>query len=607
MNVSSQPSTLNPRQRVYRQASPFKDGDIVAFYGDSITHGGLYYTYMWEYYLTRYPAAKITFYNAGIAGDNATDAQPRFERDVASRNPTAVSVMFGMNDVGLNLYSGDQTDRVIESRKEAIERYRKNLVAIDALVAKTGAKNIYRLTPTPYDDTAVIETAATRFLGVNAALGKMVEVVREHTAANGGTLIDFHTVMNAYNREKQEVDPKFTIVGPDRVHPQEPGHLLMAYTFLKAQNADGLVSDIGLDFKRKEVEKSIKADVSDVQWTQNSIEFTVHEESIPMPLDEKALPLLADIPVVRDLNQQILQMRSLRRGQWGLEIDGCRVGEWNQMEWERGINLAMNAKTPMFVQARKVHDAVFARRAEELRFVSWKAVKWWLDGQRVDSDNWIEVEKFWNAVPNRQGYFEGYYPDFHANWDNRAEQEAKIEAATEVCRAAAKTISHRYRIFFVSENAPETILSEQEKKVPEPIEFHFESTVVVQGTQRTSAKAVEDFNEIVCKVTGRKFEVMQEGQNIKSAKKRIYIGRGPEFDEFIVGWWVDQTYGEGESVVLMKNGDLCLFGKDERGSLNAVYDFCEDNLGYDRETRTTDKKADIVYWNGTPTRRQKKD
>ena len=946
-------------------AAPFKDGDTVVFYGDSITHGGLYHAYVWEYYLTRYPSAKITFYNAGIAGDNAGMAQPRFARDVAAHKPTAVSVMFGMNDVGRNLYASVQTDRVVASRREAIDGFERNLAAIDGLIEQAKIPQVYRLTPTPYEDTAVLETPAERLIGCNAGLGRLAEIVRRRAAEKGGTLVDFHTALNAYNRARQAADPAFTIVGMDRVHPKEPGHLLMAYTFLRAQGVDGLVSDVGLDFARKEVEKSLKASVSDVRWGRDAVEFTVLEESLPLPIDEKARPILADVPVVRDLNQQILQMRSLPRGRWALEIDGTRVGAWFSPEWERGINLAMNEKTPQYAQAQKVHAAVFERRAIENRLISWKACKWWLDSQRVDSDDWAAVERFWSAKPNRTGYFEGFYPDFRANWDNRAEQEAKIDAAAEVCRAAAKPVAHRYRIvrvpayayrgfmldearhffgkakvkelldvmaehrmnyfhwhltddqgwrvdlpglpelvkagarrdaspkrgqdreldgvpygpyFYTADDVREivadakdrgievipeidlpghtrTILAahpefcckpredlrkshnvwgiakdvlclgnpeavayverildatcalfpcayvhiggdecpgdnwwgcakcrakidreglvdcprlqaaftrhvaeylakkgrraigwdevltaktlpknmavqvwhgdkvraaaetgadvivstmeeaylsiptgepgdsdwpyrkwvleskmslpvsrierlelekglpeelkgriaggeccawteemasaeeldfkvkarlaafgdllyfgpvipraKAEAKTPTPVAFPFESTVVVQGTQPTSAFAVKEFNAIVRKATGRTFEVRTTGNLADCADKRkIYIGRGPELDAFVLGWWIDRTYGEEESVVMTKDGDLCLFGKDELGSLWAVYDFCEDSLGYRwfldiREDAggETVVKTDVVRFNGVSTRRQPK-
>ena len=49
-------------------AAPFKDGDRVVFFGDSITHGGFYGEYMNLFYATRYPERSIWFSNSSVIG-----------------------------------------------------------------------------------------------------------------------------------------------------------------------------------------------------------------------------------------------------------------------------------------------------------------------------------------------------------------------------------------------------------------------------------------------------------------------------------------------------------------------------------------------------------
>ena len=58
-------------------AEPFRDGDTVVFFGDSITHGGLYHKYIVDFYRTRFPERKIRFVNSGIGGDTAAGAMKR--------------------------------------------------------------------------------------------------------------------------------------------------------------------------------------------------------------------------------------------------------------------------------------------------------------------------------------------------------------------------------------------------------------------------------------------------------------------------------------------------------------------------------------------------
>ncbi|HJN19296.1 MAG TPA: SGNH/GDSL hydrolase family protein [Armatimonadota bacterium] len=78
----------------------------VACFGDSIT--GVYYhtggvrayTDMLGIALKRiYPQGEISMVNAGISGNTTAAGLQRIERDVLSRNPQLVTIMFGMNDV----------------------------------------------------------------------------------------------------------------------------------------------------------------------------------------------------------------------------------------------------------------------------------------------------------------------------------------------------------------------------------------------------------------------------------------------------------------------------------------------------------------------------
>lgn len=48
--------------------TPFQKGDRVVFLGNSITEGGHYHSYIWLYYVTRFPESRIHVYSAGTGG-----------------------------------------------------------------------------------------------------------------------------------------------------------------------------------------------------------------------------------------------------------------------------------------------------------------------------------------------------------------------------------------------------------------------------------------------------------------------------------------------------------------------------------------------------------
>ena len=49
----------------------FRNNDTVCLIGDSITHSGMYHSYLQLFYVTRFPQMHLKFINCGISGDSA--------------------------------------------------------------------------------------------------------------------------------------------------------------------------------------------------------------------------------------------------------------------------------------------------------------------------------------------------------------------------------------------------------------------------------------------------------------------------------------------------------------------------------------------------------
>ena len=95
---------------------PFQDGERAVFLGNSITDGGHYHSYIWLYYMTRFPNMNIRVFNGGIGGDTAGDMLERLDGDIFCLEPTTLMVTFGMNDSGYFEYNGDNPKAVGEQK-----------------------------------------------------------------------------------------------------------------------------------------------------------------------------------------------------------------------------------------------------------------------------------------------------------------------------------------------------------------------------------------------------------------------------------------------------------------------------------------------------------
>jgi lysophospholipase L1-like esterase len=84
-------------------ASPLAQGEVIAFFGDSITEAGAneggYCRLIGEAIDKQRPDLGATFIYAGISGHKVPDLLGRLERDVLSGNPTIVFIYIGINDV----------------------------------------------------------------------------------------------------------------------------------------------------------------------------------------------------------------------------------------------------------------------------------------------------------------------------------------------------------------------------------------------------------------------------------------------------------------------------------------------------------------------------
>ena len=428
------------------RAELFKDGETVCFFGDSITHGGRFHSYIYDYYLTRFPDRTVRFVNAGVSGDSAGGAQGRLADDVAANKPAAVVVMFGMNDVGRGNYVVEPNEQQRAAQRQALERYRANMERLTArLRAEAGEPRLLFVTPSPFDQTGVNDRNNNQ-PGCNDGLARCAEIVRELAAQNKGTVVDFHAPMTAFNLERQRSDPSFTIIGPDRVHPGAPGHLMMAWLFLKAQDAPALVARVEIDAAAGRVVASENATVTGLEKRDGGWSFTVLEQALPFPIDPAARPLLAWVPIERELNQEVLTVRGLAPGRYELRIDGAAVGQFDAEALAKGVNLASNDATPQVRQARAVAQLNEARRSTETVLRNHAAVRWFLRHRKVDPDDLAAVRVYAETKMGKTGYYESKVPEYLKAWERRGEVIEKVADLDRQARAACKPVPHLFAV-----------------------------------------------------------------------------------------------------------------------------------------------------------------
>lgn len=340
-----------------QQVAPFKDGDRAVFLGNSITDGGHYHSYIWLYYMTRFPYMDVRVMNAGIGGETAGDMYKRLDGDVLSKRPTVLTVTFGMNDTGYMEYNGDNAEEFGQKRyRECYDNFKmmeKRLQSLDGV-------RVVMLGGSPYDETAQIENTPLR--GKNAVMDRVVGFQKESAEANGWEFVDFSAPMVEIGQRVQARQPSFSLSMGDRIHPDNDGHMVMAYLYLKAQGFAGKeVADMRIDAAGAKVIKASNCEITNIRRNNREIAFDYLADALPYPLDTVAHGMGAKrsqaratelVPFTEEMNREMLTVKGLK-GDYTLYIDGERIGTWSAKELGAGINLAQQ-NTPQYRQAMEV-------------------------------------------------------------------------------------------------------------------------------------------------------------------------------------------------------------------------------------------------------------
>jgi lysophospholipase L1-like esterase len=295
----------------------------------------------------------VRFVNAGVPGDTvyggyAGKMLDRVQRDVAPFKPEMITVMLGMNDGGYVPESA-KMDAVFQSGYHDL---------LDALRKAAPGANVTLISPSPYDET----THGTEFPGYSEVLTKNAGDVREIAAqlqAGGDKTIllaDAYAQLNeALRRAKAQFPALAPLIIPDRIHPGDIGHWIMATALLSAWHVDPIVSRVHLNAGTAQVVNKDRSTITKLAKTDAGLHWTELDEALPLPLDlnNAMTPVLLQISEIASFDQLILQVDSLDPGNYQLSIDGKMIAGLSSKEMEHGVNLALY-KTPMLDQARNI-------------------------------------------------------------------------------------------------------------------------------------------------------------------------------------------------------------------------------------------------------------
>jgi len=370
-------SLCNAQQAV----KPFDKGDRVVFVGNSITDGGHYHSYIWLYYMTHFPDKRIEMFNAGIGGDAVAQMNNRFNEDVIAKKPTVITLTFGMNDTKYFEFGWPDAKEI--AKKSVQTSYENYLKIEQKLKALPNVKKVL-IASSPFDET--VKYKNNLFPGKSIAMLQVADFQEKSAKKNGWSFVDFNRPMTEINLREQTKDSLFTLCGKDRIHPENDGHLIMAYIFLKAQGLTGnKVAEVSINATQKKVVRQDNCNISELSVLPGILKFKYLAKSLPYPIDtvahgwgsvKKASDALSLIPFTKEFNSEIIKVGGLKSNvQYCLLIDRQIMGKWSGQQWGDGINLALIYNTPQYQQALAIMHLNEERLEIEYRFRKYNYIE----------------------------------------------------------------------------------------------------------------------------------------------------------------------------------------------------------------------------------------
>lgn len=413
----------------------------VAFFGDSITHGGQQQKFIETYYKTKYPDREIEFLNKGINGDEAVRIVNRFDFDVMndlfSNAPQEAALMIGMNDIQRAYYTSASS--VSDEKKQAeIDDCLENIEVIIKL-CKDNNVSLTLVTPSLYDEGDYKGGSSDNAVGANAALGKVGEGVKVLAAKYELPVIDLHTATNYWTdkiRENEEWKTNPVIIPSDRIHPGQFGGFIMGYEYAKQQGNSGLVASVSIDALNKSFDTQ-NAKISNLVVNDNGLTYTYKAGSLPMAYTSDYITAETyGIPVTEDINNEIIKVNGLASGNYVVKMNGNALSKvYSAEELANGINIAIEANNPGQITAKTVNNKVLEKVTLEsnyriIAFMESVAARYGFDiTNEKETADWLETMNDWKSYyVNNLNSYNKYKPIQAETWKQIKDLDAKANA-----------------------------------------------------------------------------------------------------------------------------------------------------------------------------------
>ncbi|MGA2244142.1 MAG: SGNH/GDSL hydrolase family protein [Verrucomicrobiota bacterium] len=350
---------LNPRRAPAPGPLILKQGDRLAIIGDSITEQRMYSRIMETYLTVCVPELKITTRQFGWSGETAEGFLHRMTNDCLRFHPTVATTCYGMNDHKYRPFDMEN-EQWYADNSSAIVRSLKDAGAVVVLGSPGCVGKVPGWTKSDVYSLDELNINLCAFRDCDIALAKELQAPFADVYWN---------LFKAGYAGKTRYGQDYSINGRDGVHPGWAGHLVMAYSFLRAMGLDGdigtLTADLGAQTATATAGHTVDS-FKDNRLTVTSTKYPFCAGGATNS-DASLRSGATLIPFFQELSRFNLIVKNGGALQYNI-VWGGTTNMYTSEQLAAGVNLAADfVDNPFCETFRRVDEAVAVKQAYETR------------------------------------------------------------------------------------------------------------------------------------------------------------------------------------------------------------------------------------------------
>ena len=351
---------FNPRLAPPPGPLLLKQGDRLAIIGDSITEQKIYSRIIETYLTVCVPQLEIQARQYGWSGERTEGFLKRMDQDCLRFNPTVATLAYGMNDTRYRPFD------ILNG-----QWYHDHYSEVVAKLKNSGAKVVVGSPGCAGKIATWVRSRSGTLDEHNLHLCALrdiaLQVAQEQDVAFADIFWPMYQQQILAARKYGTAEKPYEIAGRDGIHPGGAGHLLMAYSFLRAMGLNGEIAAIKFDSQAdrataSEGHKIEQCDQGVISLTSQRYPFCADG---PVDSDNSLRSGMSLVPFDQDLNRFMLFVTRLNSpkakitwGQHSVVVSAEQLAN--------GVNLTtLFPKNPFHAAFNAVDSAVAAKQAFE--------------------------------------------------------------------------------------------------------------------------------------------------------------------------------------------------------------------------------------------------